>query len=699
MRILVSLALLAGATATVATAQVLNPEVRDRVTDGGSGQGSNNNNGGGSNQETTGGGGGQQGSQQKGGAMGNELPFFDPAGETISWNGHTWAGTDNRLLAARFERYLNEPEDTSEGAKDYRDTITQILDAISPHHPGGPDFGAGVRLLPRASSFPADAKLCDSLSQAIYTALLAKKDVKNTAALSSAMEDEKQRVIRNADILAEGKMNGLRRTVGSGGNGGGGNNQNNQNNNNQNNNQQRRNNNNGGGNGANNGGDETTGNGVGIDSLRYKDSERRIDEIDALKKANIAKGDVQILQAKIQYQALMMQFFVQRRFEHVVMAARFYNQIFKDGDGKLYVDKKSDMSKLFSESLGTSPTVSALDSLASEAIRDVDQGVEAFKFLLEKKEYQSAAKRLSESYLVGEFMPSIRILPREDKRKVLEFVRESYKLLAALDVKDYGTAKELTEKLKKSSGDFDSTKAEAAIATYTRVSDMHINDAKLAASQGDKEKAAQAIQKAMEVWPQNPKLAEFDKLMEAGSGMAVAKNDFDRLVSERNYREIFRRQYELAPAIHGDKNREEAFGQVITNLAKIEAAIGKAKEFAKADQEPAAWEQLAVLRKEFPDDPILGAELEKLAPNVADFTKALKKAREFEDRKDKQVGSALSWYLKARDIYPRSEMAEQGIDRMLNEILPGEESKKKTSSKGKDKDKGEDDSVSSKNFE
>ena len=388
----------------------------------------------------------------------------------------------------------------------------------------------------------------------------------------------------------------------------------------------------------------------------------------------MAKGEIQIFQAKVQYQALMMQLFVQRRFEHVVMASRFYNQIFKDGDSKLHIDKKSDMSKLFSESMGTSPTVSALDSLASEAIRDVDQGVEAFKFLLEKTEDHRAAKRLSESYVVGEYMPTIRTLPRDDKRKVLEFVRESYKLLAALDSKDYATAKTLTAKLKESAGDFDSTKADAAIATYTRVSSMHIDSAKLAASKGDTQKASEEIQKAMEVWPQNPKLAEFDKLVESGSGLAVAKNDFDRLVSEGNYREIFRRQYELAPSIAGDKNREEAFKQIITNLAKIEQAIAKAKEFTKADQEAAAWEQLAVLRKDFPDDPILGAELEKLAPEVGEFTKALKKARDFEDRKDKQTGSALAWYLKARSIYPKSEMAEQGIDRMLKEILPGDKS-------------------------
>lgn len=672
MRILVSLALLAGAT--VAPAQVLSPDARDRVTDNDSGGGGNNN----SNQQTTGGGNGNGGQQQQrgNGAFGNDLPFFDPSGETVSWNGHTWAAMDNRLLAARFERYLNEPEDNSEAAKEYRDTIAKILEAVSPHHPGGPDFAAGVRLLPRASSFPADAKLCDSLSQAIYTAVLAKKDVRATAVLSAAMEDEKQRVIRNADMIAEGKRNGARREVGGGGGNNNNNNQNNQNNNQNNNNN----------NGNNNQEEATnTGTGQGVDSLRYRDSERRIEEIDALKKANMAKGDIQILQAKIQYQALIMQFFVQRRFEHVVMAARFYNQIFKDGDGKLHIDKKSDMSKLFSESLGTSPTVSALDSLASEAIRDVDQGVEAFKFLLEKKEYQSAAKRLGESYMVGEFMPSIRTLPRDDKRKVLEFVRESYKLLAALDAKDYTTAKELTAKLKKTSGDFDATKADAAIATYTRVSDMHINAAKLAASKNDNEKASQEIQKAMEVWPQNPKLAEFDKLVETGSGMAVAKNDFDRLVSERNYREILNRQYELAPAINGDKDREEAFKQIVVNLTKIEQAIAKAKEFTKADQKEAAWEQLAKLRKEFPDDPKLGLEIEALSSDVAEFTKALKKAREFEDRKDKQVGSALSWYLKARSLYPKSEMAEDGIERMLNEILPEDKPKeKKSNSKEKD---------------
>ena len=571
--------------------------------------------------------------------MGNELPFMDPSSELVSWNGHTWSATDNRMLAARFERYLNEPEDDSEAAVAYRETIEAILDLVSPHHPGGPDFAGAVQLLPRASSFPGDAKLCDSLSQAIYSAVLAKKDVKATRALNEAMEGEKKRLIYNADVTAKKTQITQTESVQTKGT---------------------------------TTTKEVPKEGTGTDSLEYKEYIRRAAEIEALKKTNTVKNEVQLVQAKVQYQALMIQLFVQRRFEHVLMAARFYHQIFTDGDNRLHIDKKSDVSKMISDTFGTSPTVAAVDSLASEAIRDVNKGVEAFLFLSERGELQSASKRLSESYMVGEFMPVIQTLPREKKRRVLEFVRESYKLIAALDAKDYTTAKTLVDQIKVTASDFDATKAEAAIATYTRVGNMHIDSAKLAAANGDNEKAAAEIQRAMEVWPQNPKLEEFDHLVAQGSGLAVAKNDFDRLLVENNYREIFKRQYELAPAIKGDPTREDAFKQIISNIFRIDGALEKASEFRKMGQSYAAWEQLAQLREEFPDDPKLGRELELLAPQVADFTLALNKAQAFEERRDRQVGSALSWYLKARSIYPRSEMAATGIDRIAKEIVPDE---------------------------
>ena len=75
-----------------------------------------------------------------------------------------------------------------------------------------------------------------------------------------------------------------------------------------------------------------------------------------------------------------------------------------------------------------------------------------------------------------------------------------------------------------------------------------------------------------------------------------------------------------------------------------------------------------------------GTEL--LAPKVADFTKALDKARQFENRVPKQTGSALSWYLKARSIHPQSKLADDGAKRLVQEILPSDDSAMPTAEVG-----------------
>ena len=45
-----------------------------------------------------------------------------------------------------------------------------------------------------------------------------------------------------------------------------------------------------------------------------------------------------------------------------------------------------------------------IDSLANEIIRDVREGVLAFKFLLEQNELESATKRLAETFMIGEYL-------------------------------------------------------------------------------------------------------------------------------------------------------------------------------------------------------------------------------------------------------------------------------------------------------
>ncbi len=618
-----------------------------------------------------------------GSPLGQEIPMLDPSAETITVGGVAIPLGDNRLLKARFEKYLNQPPETDAEAEEYRKTLDEILSTISPFASGGPDLKSAFKLLPRASSYPGDANLCMSLAESIYMALLSKKDVTSLSALNKSIEQEKQEIIRRADWAARTDRDGTlgdSRAVGDGTGGGSlrnnngnqGNNQNG-NNNNQGNNGNNNNNNNNpnrGGGGSNTANGPAMGPGSGINSLKYEETLRRINEIEILKKQNIIRTEAQTIRTKAQYQVTMVQWFVQRRYEHVLMAARFYNQIWKDGDATLRVDENSDVSKLFSESLGISPTVASLDSLSNEAIREVGKYIEAFDLLLSRDELHSASQRLMEAYALGEYLAPVATLPLDKKRRVAEYVRDLHELYGTLQARDYVRGKELADSLKSKAKDFPSSKVDSAIAAYTLASDLAIEEAKTHLLGRDADKAAEKIKVATEIWPTNPKLEEFRTLVNNSGGIATARNDFDRLLSEGNYREIAKRQYELAPAIQGDATKEDAFKQIMENLQKIEAALGKAGEFSRLGQNYGAWEQLAEIREQFPDDPKLGRELELLAPKVADFTLALDKARQFENRTPKQTGSALSWYLKARSIHPQSVQAEKGIGRLLDEILP-----------------------------
>ncbi|MES2658734.1 MAG: hypothetical protein V4689_08950 [Verrucomicrobiota bacterium] len=582
---------------------------------------------------------GQPKKQPAAGPLGQEIPLLDPSAETITIGGVTIPLGDNRLLKARFEKYLSQPPESDEDAAKYRETITEILATISPFKTGGPDLYSAFKLLPTAATYPGDANLCGSLAESIYMAMLAKKDVNGLSKLNKTIEEEKNEIISEGDWkarherdkeLGESQKAGEKKKAPQ----------------------------------------PAVNPGAGVNSLKYVNTLRRIAEIEALKKANIVRTEGLTVRTKAQYQVTMIQWFMQRRYEHVLMAARFYNQIWKDGDSTLRVDKNSDVSKLFSESVGVSPTVSSLDSLSNEAIRETSKYIEAFNLMLSRGDLHSASQRLMEAYALGEYLAPVATLSLEKKRQIAEYFRDLNELYGALQAHDYTRTMELAAQLKTRAKDFPSSKVDSAIAAYTLASDLAIEEAKahLLAKEGDK--AAEKIKAAAEIWPTNPKLKEFRTLVSNSGGLVSIRNDFDRLLSEGNFREVARRQYEIAPAIQGDATREDAFKQIMTNLTKIETALGKASEFSKVGQNYAAWEQLAKLREDFPDDPKLGRELELLAPKVADFTLALDKAKQFESRTPKQTGSALSWYLKARSVHPQSDLAESGVKRLTDEILP-----------------------------
>src|SRR5439155_11248577 len=107
-------------------------------------------------------------SQQKQGSfLGKDVPVFDPGSEIVTWDGKSWNINNNRLFQARFEKYLNAPEETTDEDKQYREIVKKILDKLAPDVVTTKSIDEAFRLLPKASNYEIDARLCDALADAV----------------------------------------------------------------------------------------------------------------------------------------------------------------------------------------------------------------------------------------------------------------------------------------------------------------------------------------------------------------------------------------------------------------------------------------------------------------------------------------------------------------------------------------------------
>ena len=586
--------------------------------------------------------------------LGNDTPFFDPGSETATWNGKAWNVTNNRLFRGRFEKYLSAPEDDSEKDQAYRKVMQEIISALTPRQ--GTVVGQGVQLnfskavglMPIAAEFPIDARLCDAIASAIYTVWMVQKNEEAMVAANKAMQKEIDNLALRVEVGSEGpalasqkdkdakaQQNGSPAPKPAGGAGGGG---------------------------ASS--DVAAFTRLGIDM-------KKITEREAMRLANVAKFGINELKAKLEFQALIVQMFLQRRFEHTIIACRCYNYMFSGQDRELKVKEGSDVEKMFAKGLGVNPTISTLEAFASEAIRDVDEGVQSFEFNLEKSEIQTASNRLGEAFAIGEYMPRVRTLPRSKKEKVLGFVRDSNMLISSLEMKDYGRADELLVKIKKDSTDFDDSKPRAAVESARAASSLHIEAAKMAAVTQDSKKVEEEIRQAAELWPTNPELKTFTKQMsETGDAHVTILRDFDSLLAQENFRQIAKDAVKYGAVMLTKPEKQKQLQQVLEIVKESETAVIQADELAKRGDAYGAWESVKEALVKLPNDTELNKRSAQFSSQVSEFVNALDRADKLESKK--QVGSSLAWYLKARRLYPASRFAKDGINRTSELILPDE---------------------------
>ncbi len=575
--------------------------------------------------------------------MGMEIPLLDPSSDTVSYNGGKFDVGNNALLRARFEKYLQQAPDDSSESKRYRERIEEILRMTRKGGRSRAVVGSEVLVkvgkgLYEISEYPGDDGQSGTLASAIVSALDAQRANWKREKTNAALDKDIDKLVHKTNMY---------------------NNRNTQ------------------------GAETTPGNSPSALKLpnrkRGKTNEfliahntKNIAAAEATKVKNDAANELAIAASKINYQSVLMTLLMQRRFDHAVIGARVYRHVFKDGNTKLELKEDSDANKLFEGVGGLPPTVGSVDSLASNARRDVDRNIEAVHSLLAQNKLADATQHLIEAVAIGEYMQSVTTFPVAARHRIAKYWDLRKRSLTALNARDYGTVEALADEMKSMDADFDDSMLRSYCAGKKRQSDFCIRNAMKALQAGNEEEFNKQITEAGLIWPRNPNLDKGAERLTKLDNQDPAKEEFRQLLKDREYRRIYDNQqrYEIAAI---DPELRDQYKEVITLVGTIDVMLTELASAASQDKVMGpcmAYEKLIARQKadeRFAADDKFRDALHSYASQAHDFVQVLKDAAECEERRE--YGSALSCYYRAQCLYPASEHAHAGVERVTDIIL------------------------------
>ena len=630
---------------------------------------------------------------------------------------------NNPAFAAQFEKFLSAPAETSNDARIYRQRIDRIMELLLPGNATKKNQDEAFNLLSKASEFESDANICSTIHDAVYTAANVRTEIARL--IQQNIDLEQQRKIAEYNNLQAARARPLDQSpVGK------------------------------------NEADSYNKNQDIEREARMEPTKREIASLGQTIERNKMRIATAESSAKFQLQSLILQLFVQRRYQHVIIANRFYRAIFDDGDqsirgfeqmaeklgynkdaGQLKVIAKGDPKGAAAAGSGgngpatqgagasvgsntagvrtggsddgaggmalsgsglqlglenasieslmnavssgmrtmskTFKTLSQLDGVANEIIRDVNEGVKVYKYLLEQNELESASTQLASLFTKGEYLPSVRLLGQDEKRKTLKYAQLCNKLVNASNSGNIDAVAAVVAEMKKLNPGFDDAEIMAAVQGAKTASSLHIAQARVAASKGDLQTVQSEITRAAAIWPNNPEIQSFStdmtKVSEKATPQVQAVSDFDQLYAQKNFRRIFDEKEKYIASIAADDSdkktaRKENLRAVLDRMQEIETSIMRSQEIARRGDFAGAWEGLEVTFGRYPDDQKLGQLRADLTTQSPDFVHDIRQAKALEERKD--YGSSLAWYLRSQNRYPMSDLSKQGIQRVVKQILP-----------------------------
>lgn len=619
----------------------------------------------------------------------------DPENGILQWKGKTFAMDQNYPFRSRFERYLSMPTPGRETYEQYREMFSEVRRLLSIENTNVENRKKAWELLIDASKNQLDDGLSLMIANQVHNAWRVRDESRNRRYAAAELE----RVRRDQEIIVENRYHRLVQSIKereqamgrsaseAGASTGTSSNTSLTNDQNITNDDDSEDSSKGGrssgdvnsgiGSGSLSGVGQQLGNNASLNApgsyaplsgsisepgFRIRDLGMTEAKINALG----AQTMISSTQAKLQFQSRVLSFFLERRFEHVLIAADFYRFIWKASEQEMLVGQKQ-LDEFFPNA-DFNITIDTLAQMALEAIADTDKSMSAIENSYQHGDRIVTLKRLQEAFFLGEFLPPVYMLDEEKKRTLLKLYRNMRTAKDLVDIKDYSRAEEVIKEIQEIAKDFESTKILSAIRNAKTVSQYAVASAGLFRNTDEPEKAQAELMKAIEIWPLNPDIKKFqDETFSMVKGTTQGLEDFDRLLEKGSYREIFDRRIELGAALMSAPEKLTELQVIAERIGNIDFLLKKAEEAIAQDMPYEAWEILDSAYEMEPYDMKINKKRADLALRVGDFVQKLDQGLR-EERKNNYTLSLIS-YLQAQDIYPVSKRARLGINRVSEKLL------------------------------
>jgi len=550
---------------------------------------------------------------------------------TMQWKGTTMNLGNSRAVRARFERYLAAPTDNGD-MKRYVAILDQIQLLLSAQTINQENYyrnqQEAFNLLFKAAEFDIDANSSLTIASQVQKVWVMKQEFKQIEVTKNQLETlrkvQESIIVNRSDAIEE--ANDLRSQAASK---------------------------------SKPLGKAST----GVTELGYKvkDEARTQAEILAKNAEMTALG----LKAKIEFQSQMVSFLMARRYRHSLITSSFYRVLFKGGSQNIVVGAKE--VKEFFPISDFVPTLESFDMLSREAIKDTSKGMQTVDDLVKQGELYGAFERLQETFFLGEFEPVVMSYPQDKKREMLALWKDLRELQRLGDEHDLGNVEGYVNKVRGRARDFPGAPILSKVTNAMNASNMSLLSAKAAALAGDNAKAEAALERSAKIWPQNPGVKDFaNQVVSRQDTLAQKIPEFDRLMTESKWRDIYNKKLDYALALAQDKERSEKLRKVVNRVGELDANIQKASVLAQQNNPYLAWDVIVEVYKTESDDLVLAKTRSDIAPLVANYAQLIGHAEKLE--KDGAEAAALTAWLSAQDLNPASPSCGAAVKRLAKSV-------------------------------